>query len=153
MKYSDSEIIKAIVAGDDRQVLKYMYDTYFPRMRKFILKNSGDGDSALDVFQDSMVVFYKYLMDGKFDNRYEVGAFLFAVGKNIWYNKVQRDSRNVTLHDNADFMDEGSGVMDYLISRERENAVKTQKYKCMQKLIEIVQATPELKSSLKELYS
>jgi RNA polymerase sigma factor (sigma-70 family) len=190
MMYSDREILEAIASGEDRHVLKYMYDKYFPRVKKFVMKNSGDSDSALDVFQDCMVVFYKYVMSCKFDTRYEVGAFLYTVGRNIWLNRMQKEKRNVSFPEHTEFADEGSGIIDLLISRERENAVagilekigrkcrellqysvfyklrnseicrkmgfstenavKTQKYKCIQKLAVLVKGMPELKSSLQE---
>ncbi|MBN2480984.1 MAG: sigma-70 family RNA polymerase sigma factor [Bacteroidales bacterium] len=191
MGYSDNEIIKAIESGKDRDVLKYLYKIHFPKVKKYIMNHSGDSDTAFDVFQDSIVVFYKYVKEKKFDTAYETGAFIFTVSKNIWLNKVQKDKRNVALPEYAEFRDDGQSIMDQLITREREkmvsdilrqlgekcekllqysifyrlrnaeicermgfsteNAVKTRKYKCMQKLISIVEKSPSLKKALQEL--
>ncbi len=191
MGYSDDEILKAIRSGNDRNVLKYLYKVHFPKVRKYIMNHSGDSDSAFDVFQDSIVVFYKYVKENKFNPAYETGAFIFSVGKNIWLNKIQKDKRNVPLPDYTEFKDDNQSIVDQLITREREemvssvlrqlgsicqkllqysifykmrnteicermgfsteNAVKTRKYKCMQKLISIVESNPALKKALQEL--
>lgn len=191
MGYSDTEILKAIKSGEDQDVLKYLYKMLFPKVKKYIMNNSGDSDSAFDIFQDSMVAFYKYVKTEKFNPKYEISAFIFSVSRNIWLNKVQKDKRNVSMPEYADFVDDNKGIMDQLISKEREemvanvlkqlgqrcekllrysvfhkmrnteicrkmgfsteNAVKTRKYKCMQKLIALIEDRPSLKSALQEL--
>jgi len=188
MYYSDSKIIQAIRSGDTSEVLEFMYETLFPKVRRYIRKNSGNADMAFDVFQDSIMVFYKYVMEDKFDLKYDIGAFVFSVSKNIWFNRLRKESREVTLAENADFQDDLDNVMDCLITREREelisellvklgkrcedllrysvfyhlrnseichkmgfsteNAVKTRKYKCMQKLILFIEERPGLKETL-----
>jgi len=190
MGYADSEILKAIRSGDDKDVLQYMYEKHFPKMRKYVMNNSGDSDAAFDIFQDSMVVFYKYVREGRFNPEHETGAFLFSVGRNLWLNRVKKEKREVAMAEHVDFMDEGQDVISLLITREREelisgilkelgekckkllqlsvfyrmrnseicermgfsteNAVKTRKYKCMQKLISIVEERPSLKKALRE---
>lgn len=191
MGYSDNEILKAIRSGEDRDVLKYIYKIHFPKVKKYIMNNSGDSDTAFDVFQDSILVFYKYVKENKFNPAYETGAFIFSVSKNIWLNKIQKEKRNVVLPEYAEFTDDNTSIMDQMITRERENmvsailkqlgekcekllqysifykmryaeickkmgfstenAVKTRKYKCMQKLISIVENRPSLKKALLEL--
>jgi len=191
MKYSDKEILQALRSGHDRDVLKYIYDTLFPKVNRYIKHNSGDQDAAFDVFQDSIMVFYKYVKEDKFDPKYDIGAFVFAVSKNLWLNRLRKESREVVLPEYVDFSDIGGDVMDRLITREREeaiseilaklgqrceellrysiffrmknteicekmgfsteNAVKTRKYKCMQKMISFIEERPGLKKALQEL--
>jgi RNA polymerase sigma factor (sigma-70 family) len=190
MDYSDHEILQAIQSGRDGEVLKYMYNKFFPGVSRYIRHNSGDSDAAFDIFQDSIMVFYKYVKQQKFDPKYDIGAFIFKVSKNLWYNKLRKESREVLLHEHVDFTDSGDNIVDYLITREREatvsemlaalgkrceellrysvfhrmrnseicgmmgfsteNAVKSRKYKCMQKLIAYIEERPGLKSALQE---
>lgn len=191
MKYSDNEILQSLRSGHDRDVLKYIYNTHFPKVSSYIKHNSGDQDAAFDIFQDSIMVFYKYVKEDKFDPKYDIGAFVFTVSKNLWLNRLRKESREVVLPEYADFSDTGGNVMDHLITREREeavseilrqlghkceellrysiffrmknteicekmgfsteNAVKTRKYKCMQKLITFIGERPGLKKALQEL--
>jgi RNA polymerase sigma factor (sigma-70 family) len=191
MEYSDNEIIQAIKSGQDRDALKFLYNSLFYKIKNYVLHNSGDSDDAFDVFQDGMLVFYKYVRQEKFDPKYDIGAFVFTVCKNVWLNRLRKEKRAVKLPEYADFSDQTGDVADHLISREREalvssllaklgqrcekllrysifyrmrnaeicekmgfsteNAVKTRKYKCMQKLISLVEERPGLKNALHEL--
>ena len=190
MEYSDNEILQAIRSGYDGKVLKHMYNSLFPKVKRYIKQNSGDSDAAFDVFQDSIMVFYRYVKEGKFDPRYEIGAFIFAVSRNLWLNRLRKENREVILPEHVEFQDAGENIMDNLMTREREatiavllgklgkkceellrysvfyrmrnteicekmgfsteNAVKTRKYKCMQKLISFIEDRPGLKEILQE---
>lgn len=191
MKYSDDEILQALKSGQDRDVLKYIYNTHFPKVSRYIKQNSGDQDAAFDIFQDSIMVFYRYVKEDKFDPKYDIGAFIFTVSKNLWLNRLRKESREVVLPEYVDFSDNDGNIMDYIITREREeavseilarlgerceellrysifyrmknteicakmgfsteNAVKTRKYKCMQKLITYIEERPGLKNALQKL--
>ncbi|MBN1790514.1 MAG: sigma-70 family RNA polymerase sigma factor [Bacteroidales bacterium] len=191
MKYSDDEILQALKSGHDREVLKFIYNTHFPKVNRYIKHNSGDQDAAFDIFQDSIMVFYRYVKEDKFDPKYDIGAFIFAVSKNLWLNRLRKESREVVLPEYVDFSDTGGNIMDHIITREREeavsevltklgerceellrysifyrmknteicekmgfsteNAVKTRKYKCMQKLITYIEERPGLKNALQKL--
>lgn len=191
MKYSDDEILQALKSGHDRDVLKYIYNTHFPKVNRYIKHNSGDQDAAFDIFQDSIMVFYRYVMEDKFDPKYDIGAFIFAVSKNLWLNRLRKESREIVLPEYVDFSDTGGNIVDHIITREREeavseilarlgerceellrysifyrmknteicekmgfsteNAVKTRKYKCMQKLITYIEERPGLKNALQKL--
>jgi len=191
MKYSDVEILQALKSGQDRDVLKYIYNTHFPKVNRYIKQNSGDQDAAFDIFQDSIMVFYRYVKEDKFDPQYDIGAFIFAVSKNLWLNRLRKESREIVLPEYVDFSDTGGNIMDHIFTREREeavsevltrlgerceellrysifyrmknteicekmgfsteNAVKTRKYKCMQKLINYIEERPGLKNALQKL--
>jgi RNA polymerase sigma factor (sigma-70 family) len=191
MKYSDKEILLALKSGRERDVLKFVYDSHFPKVKSFIKHNSGDQDAAFDIFQDSIMIFYKYVKEDRFDPKYDIGAFIFIVSKNLWLNRLRKESREVVLPEHIDFSDPGGNIMDHLITREREeavaemlaklgqrceellrysifyrlknteicdkmgfsteNAVKTRKYKCMQKLIAFIEERPGLKQTLQEV--
>jgi RNA polymerase sigma factor (sigma-70 family) len=191
MKYSDDEILQALKSGQDRDVLKYIYNTHFPKVNRYIRHNSGNQDAAFDIFQDSIMVFYRYVKEDKFDPKYDIGAFIFTVSKNLWLNRLRKESREIVLPEYVDFSDTGGNIMDLIITREREeavsdvltklgkrceellrysvfyrmnnteicgkmgfsteNAVKTRKYKCMQKLITYIEERPGLKNALQKL--
>jgi len=191
MGYSDNEIIIAIQSGNDRHVLKFMYNMFFPKVKKFVVNNSGNLDAAFDVFQDAIMVFYKYVRLGKFDPTHEISAFIYSVSRNIWFNQLRKEKREVAMPVYYEHADAGSDIMDHIITQEREdlvkvvlsqlgqrcedllrysvlfklknseicekmgfsteNAVKTRKYKCMQKLISLIESKPSLKQAIKEL--
>lgn len=191
MGYTDLEILSAIHKGDDRNVLTFLYTRLFPKVKKYIRDHSGDTDVAYDIFQDGILVFYKYVKTNKFDPKYEIGGFVFSVCKNLWLNRLARDKRMAEMPDYFDSKDGSVDMLTLLINEEREkeisrimqmlgvkceellkysifyklrnteicdkmgfsteNAVKTQKYKCMQKLILLVEENPSVKRIINEI--
>jgi RNA polymerase sigma factor (sigma-70 family) len=191
MNFSDAEILGAIQTGEDRKVLKYLYEKLFPKVKKYIHENSGDSDAAFDIFQDSIMVFYKYVKTNKFDPKYDIAGFVFTVSRNLWINKVAKEKRMTTLPEYYDSPDVQADIVHQLIDREREqeikrvmamlgerceellrlsifykirnveickrmgfsteNAVKTRKYKCMQKLISLIEENPSVKRMIHEI--
>jgi RNA polymerase sigma factor (sigma-70 family) len=148
------------------------------------MRNSGDEDDALDVFQDGIVCLCKHIKQGKFNEKYEVSAFLYSVSRNIWINKVKKEKRIVKLKQNADVEEDYDfsndiitdqkantirevikqlgekcyQLLQYAFYQRRSNteiceimgfstlnAVKTQKYKCKQKLIALVESNKGFK--------
>jgi len=176
MAMNDCIVIEAIRNNKNDKALSILYDHYLPEVKKYIRSNNGKGEDAEDMFQDALVILYKYIKTGQYDESYSLGGFLMTVCKNLWINKAKKDSRNVRI-DKYDMPDHND-VVDDMITQEREkmvadamselgprcqellmlsnfeklssreiaekmgfeseDAVKTRKYKCMQRLMEIV---------------
>jgi RNA polymerase sigma factor (sigma-70 family) len=165
-------------------VLEYLYKKVFPKVKKYVCRNSGSIEDALDIFQDAIVCLCRYVRQGKFDEKHEPAAFLYSVSRNLWINKARRDSRSVNLseapdmpetHDFSDDIitdqkartlqaifkqlgDKCFQLLQYAFYQHRSNdeicelmnfatvnSVKTQKYKCRQKLLSIVEDNPSFK--------
>jgi len=182
MKFKTSEIIFAIKKGDDTKVLTFLYEKLLPEIKFFVLKNKGTEDEAYDVFQDAIMVFYKYVKQNKYDKTKNVHGFIYSVSKNIWLNKLKKEQRKTHLFDLND-KDSGIDIMQDIITNEREemikklftdlgerckelliytffndysmvkiselmgfatvNAVKTKRYKCKQRLIELINSNKQ----------
>ena len=67
MKLTDKEILTNIACGNDKEVLTYLYKSVYPSVRTIILRNNGKEDDAKDIFQESVMVFYKYVKQEKFN--------------------------------------------------------------------------------------
>lgn len=167
--------------------MEYLYKDVFPRVKSYILINSGSEDDALDIYQDAIVALCKQVRLKRFDLKHEVAGFLYSVSRNLWINKVKREGRMSYIPDNYDFA-ENADFTDHILTRENEktlkaitdelgnkcfellkqsiflksttdeiikkmgfataNAVKTQKYKCKQKLLKIIEANPSFQEVL-----
>ncbi len=182
-KYSDSEVIECLQTGDNSLVLEYLYAEVFPKIKKYILANSGSYDDAFDIFQDAVVVLCRQVHAGKYNASFEIDGFLFFVSRNLWINKAKKDKRQVRMAENFDHGDSydysndivtdekarGLGMITKLLGEKclellkqsvlfkasseeiademgfaTANAVKTQKYKCKQKLLQILEENPQL---------
>jgi DNA-directed RNA polymerase specialized sigma24 family protein len=92
--HSDKEILGAIGKGDDR-VLEHLYKQVLPKVKSYIARNSGNNEDARDIFQDAVVIFYKYVKTGKFDVQHDIAGFIFSVSKNLWINSAKRKNKVV----------------------------------------------------------
>lgn len=173
--------------GSNGKVLEYLYNDIFPKVKSYILTNSGKNDDALDIFQDALVVLCKQIRLGKFDVQYEISGYLYTVCRNLWINKVKKERRVTSLPGNLD-ISESIDFSDLIITREKEktlkeitkklgekcyellrhsvfhqtstdeiielmgfstaNALKTQKYKCKQKLLKIFEENPKYREAV-----
>lgn len=61
-KYSTAEILDGIKNGNNK-VLHFIYQNYFASIKKMVLSKRGNEDLAYDIFQESLVVIYKKLMN------------------------------------------------------------------------------------------
>lgn len=161
-----------------------MYDNIFPKVKSYVTQNSGNEDDALDIFQDAIICLCKYIKQGKFNEKYEVAGFLYSVSRNLWINKVKKESRITELEESTDIKEDYDfsndiitdqkartirevikqlgekcyQLLQYAFYQKRSNseiceimgystvnAVKTQKYKCKQKLVALVESNKGFK--------
>ena len=178
MALKDKDIIKSLKEGRNTQILEHLYEKVLPKIRRYICKNSGTEDDAFDIFQDGVIIFYKYLITGRYREEFEIAGFLYTVCKNLWINKVKHDKMLIRIEDNHESPDNQENILDFIISKEREeqvrrllmklgekcrkllqyvffyqlstqeicekmgysnvNTLKTKKYKCKKRLLEII---------------
>lgn len=126
MAYVDKDILLAIKYGEDDKVLKYLYEDELPKIRRYVLRCGGTEDEAYDIFQDSLLVFYKQVMANKFNEKYEIGAFIFTISRNLWINYIKKKKRMVTVDDfvNTGLEIEIDTILDDMVDDEKKEAVR-----------------------------
>lgn len=123
MLTKETKIVEAIKNGDQQKLLKELYKTVLPKVRAYIMKNSGSEDEANDMFQDAVVVWYKQLKSNQLEIKQSLEAYLFTIAKNLWINKAKRDAR---IHFTDEVKEDKAltaNTLSTLISAEREKAV------------------------------
>ena len=79
---------------------------------------------AADLFQEAMVVLFGKAQDEEFRLTCSIGTYLFAVSKNLWYKKLQKQNREpVFLKENIENEEDGRGIAyedDINVHHERE---------------------------------
>lgn len=116
---TDREIIDAIRLGNDRQALEELYQRLLPKVRRMI----GDVDEAEDVFQDALMVFYKQVKLMKFNERYEIAAFVFSVARNYWINRLKKMKRTIDLK-GMDIPEYGKTELEEIMAREHRKSAR-----------------------------
>ncbi|UZD22871.1 sigma-70 family RNA polymerase sigma factor [Algoriphagus halophytocola] len=90
---SQEQLIQGI-KENQRDVMSGLYLEVFPKVRSYILQNSGDEDQAKDIFQEAFLVAWQKVKNGDFQpqNATAMQGFLFQVSKNKWLDWL-RSSR------------------------------------------------------------
>lgn len=77
----------------DNTVINNLYKSVFPKLRRYVVRNKGNLQSAEDVFQDAMLVIYNKAHDPTFTVKSSVTHYVYAVGKYIWLKKLKKNSK------------------------------------------------------------
>jgi DNA-directed RNA polymerase specialized sigma24 family protein len=59
MRIKNFDIHKAVLRGEDNQVLEYLYECVLPKIRTYLTNNSGNKEEADDIFQDVVINVYR----------------------------------------------------------------------------------------------
>jgi len=97
--YNDKEIISRILVGAKTrhdEALRYLYKTYYPFIRGFVIKNNGDEEGAADVFQEAIVVLYNKIKAETFRGDSTIKTFLYAIARNLWLKELRKHPRQVS---------------------------------------------------------
>ncbi|WMJ72002.1 sigma-70 family RNA polymerase sigma factor [Cytophagaceae bacterium ABcell3] len=144
------EIIDAIKSGNNQFVLARLYKTVLPNVLNYIIKNSGDEEEAKDIFQDAVLVFYNQVKMGKFNEKYEIGGFIFTVAKNLWINRAKRKSRMSRMLADTDVFDDNNVLKD-LITKEKSSAISEMLGKIDKDCRKLLRYSTYEKLSMKEI--
>ncbi len=106
-KYTDLELLEIVQKGDSNEALTYLYKNVQPKVTKWISQNNGSIEEAQDIFQDSVIVFYKYVTQQKFKENESIEGFIFSVAKNKWINRAKQRQKTTHLPATFSIADEG----------------------------------------------
>lgn len=121
MQYSDQDILKALRQGDDHKALGALYKSLLPKVKRMVPE--ADKEEAKDIFQEALMIFYKQVMTNKFDEKYEIAAFVFSVSRNLWINRIKRKNRMINIDSSElDNLAEDS-ILEELMLNERKEEI------------------------------
>ncbi len=93
---TEKQIIRAIRSDEDRprtKALKKIYELCYYEIEFLVTNNSGSKTDAADIFQDTMVIFYKNIVDGKFMKTSTLKTYFYGIAKNLWLRQLKKKGR------------------------------------------------------------
>lgn len=93
-KLSDQELINELLeatADSRKNAFSIIYARNFPKIKHMIIQKGGLEEDAKDVFQDTMIAFYKIVKEGKFRGKAQIDTLLFAIARNLWRMNLRKD--------------------------------------------------------------
>lgn len=124
MRIKDKEVIAAIKEGRDDKVLNEIYQNILPKVTSFIRNNNGSEDEAFDVFQDAVMAFYKMVVTGKFDEKYEISGFIYTVSRNLWVNRVKKLNKQISVNTEGSKELEDVNFLESVYDEEKRSLVR-----------------------------
>ncbi len=120
---SDEQLLAALARGD-RHATSVLYKKNYPIVRGWMVKGGADEADVSDIFQEAMVVLYEKAGEPGFKMTCSIGTYLFAVSKNLWYKKLEKQGRQPgIISDDGNFLEETltDTETDVDAHREKEN--------------------------------
>lgn len=84
----DQEIIALIKEGKTVKAFEVVYKN-FPLIRRMIVAQGGTMDDAKDIFQDSLLVFYRMSLKEDFCLTSSVSTLIYSINKRMWLKKFR----------------------------------------------------------------
>lgn len=118
--HTEQQLLTALAKGE-RAATSHIYQQHHNTISSWIVKNGGTTDDGADIFQEAMVVLYEKAQNEDFRLTCKIGTYLFAVGKHLWYKKVQKQQRQPgNLPDKAGVDDETDWTYEDDINAHKE---------------------------------
>ena len=88
-EYSTEDIVNGIGKCRDG-VIRYVYRTCYPDVRKLILINGGNEHDAEDIFQEGLVKVYQKISTQGLQLRCRFGTYLYSVCRFLWLQELEK---------------------------------------------------------------
>jgi DNA-directed RNA polymerase specialized sigma24 family protein len=115
-RLSDTSIIEGVRNQDDK-TLNWLYDNYFPTVRKYILQNSGTTDDVSDVFQDSIIILYNQIRQNSLEITGDLKGYFFGIARNRWKENLRVKRDTTVLDENLPDDSNDEEITDHLLER------------------------------------
>ncbi len=87
-KFTIGDFVKEL-NRDSRKLFEFIYKTFYPSVKIFILKNKGNEQDAKDVFQEGVMAVIKNVEDKKADPDLPFINYLYSICRYIWMRNFQ----------------------------------------------------------------
>ena len=92
---TDEKKIEELRKGN-HSVFKHFYK-HFSMIETMILNNNGTKEDAKDIFQNTLIVFYKNALNPNFVLQAKISTYLYSVSKRLWMRKLKKDKPHLEM--------------------------------------------------------
>lgn len=72
----------------------YLYDTLYPKIRKYVIQNGGLEEDSADIFQDTLLTAYQNFKDGYVISRdLNLTTYFFGIARNLYSSHLRYKAR------------------------------------------------------------
>jgi RNA polymerase sigma factor (sigma-70 family) len=99
--HSDESLIR-LIKQKDESAFTQVYKNCKEYCINFLKKNGADHEIALDIFQDSMIIFYEKAIGSHFELKCSIQTYLNSICRNKWLNTI-RDTKEIVVSEDFSF--------------------------------------------------
>lgn len=92
MRLNEEDTLAGLKSGD-QGILDKVYKDNYRTIESMILKNSGSVDEAKDIFQDTMMVFYRNVSKEGFQLTASISTYLYSISHRLWMKRLRETSK------------------------------------------------------------
>ncbi|MCB9224494.1 MAG: sigma-70 family RNA polymerase sigma factor [Crocinitomicaceae bacterium] len=115
---NQGKIIHFLLHDQVDKAFRSLY-SYYPKVEKYILINSGSKEEALDVFQDALVVLYEKVQTLEADTEIKIDGFLINTCKFIWLNELRKKKVRISDEEKLDQLGYENEINEQLQKEEK----------------------------------
>ena len=93
---NDQQIIVLLREKKTDRAFQRLYRN-FAQVEKLVLNKGGTKDDAKDIFQESLIIFYRKVQDVEFNLTSSIGTYLYSVSRFLWKDELKKRNRNPTV--------------------------------------------------------
>lgn len=123
-KATSLEILNLIDGQNQEKAIQLIFRNFFPSIRANLLRKGAIKEDIEDLFQDAIFIFYKKCIKKELKKDTEIGSYLYTVTKNLWLNKVQRDTKSTEFRPDVFENKNIESPYKVLDNQERESRIK-----------------------------
>ncbi len=112
------------------QNIEEIYNQYSKMLYKYIFCLSGNEELSEEIVQDTFLVAVKDI--NKFEGKCKISTWLCSIAKNIWYQKLKKDKKNISIDEVSNTLIFEESIEEKLCEKE----TKMELLKNIQKLDE-----------------
>lgn len=90
MRNKEELLKQYILNNEDEKAVDLLYERVLPQIKRYVKRNSGNNEDALDVFQEAVVIFYKTFIEGKKELKENMFGYAFTIAINCWRKNMKQ---------------------------------------------------------------
>jgi RNA polymerase sigma factor (sigma-70 family) len=90
--FTDEEFLQGLRSGDNI-VLSALYKKYYNIVLRFIVNNSGSGDEATDIYQETIIVLYENARKPGFELTAGLQTYIYSIARRLWLKQLKKNGR------------------------------------------------------------
>ena len=100
------------------QNVEEVYVKYSKSVYKYIFCLTGNKEIAEDIVQETFLVAVKNI--NKFEGKCKITTWLCQIAKNIWYSRLKKDNKEISLEDIKDTLFINETIEDTICKKEEK---------------------------------